>query len=175
MPICKKCGNSFPNRVTIDGRVRNVCKRKYCLECSPFDKHNTRQLEIDAQRGCICSRCGKHYKYHRRSGNSIKFCSSCLVYRRSRQKKKRAVQYKGGKCQICGYNRADEAFDFHHIDPSTKLFGIGSNYCRKWSDIQKELDKCILLCRNCHAELENGYVTWEDGLVGPGHRAYNSD
>ncbi len=65
----------------------------------------------------------------------------------------RAVEYKGGKCSICNYNKSMAALQFHHIDPTQKEFGIArSGISRAWEKIKKELDKCILLCANCHAE-----------------------
>jgi hypothetical protein len=45
MPECRKCGDYFPNHVKIEGKKRNLCKRKYCLKCSPFNKHNTKKIE----------------------------------------------------------------------------------------------------------------------------------
>lgn len=70
-----------------------------------------------------------------------------------RRLKERAVQYKGGKCQMCGYDRCMRALEFHHRDPSQKDFSIGANGTpRKWSVLKKELDKCTLLCANCHRE-----------------------
>ena len=72
---------------------------------------------------------------------------------KSRQKKKlMAIQYKGGKCQQCNYNKCIAALVFHHRDPLTKLFSIGDGNTRNWNIIKKELDKCDLLCSNCHAE-----------------------
>ena len=64
-----------------------------------------------------------------------------------------AVQYKGGKCELCGYDRCIEAFEFHHLDSSKKDFGISEKgYTRSWVRIKEELDKCQLLCANCHRE-----------------------
>ena len=42
--ICKNCENEFPYKVEIGGKVRNLQNRKYCLDCSPFGEHNTKQL-----------------------------------------------------------------------------------------------------------------------------------
>ena len=65
-----------------------------------------------------------------------------------------AVAYKGGKCNRCGYNRCIEALEFHHENPSQKDFNISSKgYTRSWERVQKELDKCVMLCANCHREL----------------------
>ena len=65
-----------------------------------------------------------------------------------------AVEYKGGKCERCGYSRCIEAFDFHHADPAKKDFGISNKgYTRSWKRVKSELDKCIMLCANCHREI----------------------
>ena len=88
------------------------------------------------------------------------------IYRRTetrREIKQKAVEYKGGCCEICSYNRCLAALTFHHRDPNEKDFGISDimNTVR-WSRIQKELDKCYLLCANCHAEVHNGVL---DGYI----------
>ena len=75
---------------------------------------------------------------------------------RARRKKIRhmSVEYKGGKCQQCGYNRCIDALEFHHIDPSKKDFNVSQRgYTRSWKRVVEELEKCIMLCANCHREL----------------------
>jgi len=77
------------------------------------------------------------------------------VARRRKKIKELAVAYKGGKCEICGYNRCIAALEFHHKDPTQKEFGIASKgYTRSWERVKAELDKCQLVCSNCHRELE---------------------
>ena len=66
--------------------------------------------------------------------------------------KRRAIEFLGGKCIKCGYDRCDRALGFHHRDPSKKDFQIGSGAPKSWSRIVKELKKCDLLCANCHLE-----------------------
>lgn len=82
-----------------------------------------------------------------------------------------AVDYKGGKCQICGYNRCIDALEFHHNDLSKKEFGISEKgYTRSWKSVMEELDKCIMICANCHREIHaklaasNGNVRVKSGL-----------
>ena len=68
-----------------------------------------------------------------------------------------AVEYKGGRCQVCGYDRCIEALEFHHLDPTQKDFGIShKGYTRSWEKVKEEVDKCILLCANCHREFHAG-------------------
>ena len=68
-----------------------------------------------------------------------------------------AREYKGGKCIICGYKRCQDALDFHHRDPKQKDFGLSvRGLTRSWTKIKKEIDKCVLVCANCHRELHAG-------------------
>ena len=68
-----------------------------------------------------------------------------------------SIEYKGGKCQICGYNRHQGALELHHLNSKTKEFGISDKgYTRSWEKVRAELDKCVLVCANCHRELEAG-------------------
>lgn len=72
-----------------------------------------------------------------------------------RRLKERAVAYLGGACRVCGYARCSSAFDFHHVDDRTKDFNISDR--RSWTEaLQRELDKCVLLCSNCHRETHAG-------------------
>lgn len=71
--------------------------------------------------------------------------------------KLKCVQHLGGKCESCGYNRCREALEFHHRNPSSKDFSISSAWIgRSWDAIERELDKCLLLCANCHREVHAG-------------------
>jgi len=74
----------------------------------------------------------------------------------ARRKKVRemAVEYKGSKCEKCRYDRCIDALEFHHIDPNQKDFTISSKgYTRSWERVKTELDKCMILCANCHREV----------------------
>ncbi len=72
------------------------------------------------------------------------------------RRKQELINYKGGKCQICGYDKVKflSAFSFHHRDPSQKEFGISSS-SKKIESLMAEVDKCDLLCVRCHAELHD--------------------
>ena len=71
-----------------------------------------------------------------------------------KRKKVELVEYKGGKCEKCGYSKCVNALEFHHLDPNEKDFGISG---KTWSleRLKKEVDKCILLCSNCHREIHS--------------------
>jgi len=79
------------------------------------------------------------------------------VQKRRKKVRQMAIDYKGGRCQLCGYNRCSEALEFHHLETTGKDFGISDRgYTRSWKKIKEELDKCILLCSNCHREVHSG-------------------
>jgi hypothetical protein len=104
---------------------------------------------------CEWHRCGKPL-----SGRQRRFCSSkCknrfYVSQRRKRLKELVVAYKGGKCVLCGYDRCVEALSFHHL--GDKEFGIGAKgYTRSWARVKAELDECLLVCQNCHAEIHAG-------------------
>jgi hypothetical protein len=79
------------------------------------------------------------------------------VKKRRKKLKQMSVALKGGRCQLCGYSRCIRALEFHHIDPDEKGFALSERgLTRSWTKIQEELAKTVLLCANCHREVEDG-------------------
>jgi len=79
------------------------------------------------------------------------------VAKRRRKIKRLAVEYLGGKCMVCGYNKCVGAMDFHHRGSNRKSFGIADKgYTRSWERVKAELNDCYLLCANCHREAHAG-------------------
>jgi len=72
---------------------------------------------------------------------------------RKLERKIKAVEMGGGKCQLCGYTKCIAAMDFHHLDPGSKDSNVKNLWGGKWKNIEKEIRKCQLLCANCHREL----------------------
>jgi hypothetical protein len=88
------------------------------------------------------------------------------VAARRRRLKAILVAEAGGGCTRCGYDRCVSALQFHHRDPAQKAFQLGSGgLTRSLERLRKEAGKCVLLCANCHAEVEAGFVT-ADALPG---------
>jgi len=67
-----------------------------------------------------------------------------------------AVRYKGGKCSLCQYGKCLRALEFHHLDPGEKDFDVSSRLGTSPEVLRRELDKCILVCSNCHREIHDG-------------------
>ncbi|MCX6792628.1 MAG: hypothetical protein NTY12_01250 [Candidatus Falkowbacteria bacterium] len=88
------------------------------------------------------------------------------VSRRRKVIRQTALKYKGDQCSICNYNKCFQALEFHHMESSKKDFGISaSGYTRSWKAIKEELDKCILLCANCHREVHEGITQLPQVIV----------
>ena len=65
-----------------------------------------------------------------------------------------ALEFLGGKCSRCGYAQCAEALEIHHLESNEKDFGISARgYTRSWKSVRAELEKCELLCANCHREV----------------------
>jgi hypothetical protein len=132
---CTKCGRDIESTTPKEMQGYNKPKRKrtQCYICSPYynKKSNKTPEEIE----------------------EMKAKSVDAVRKRRLKIKQMAVDYKGGKCEKCGYDKCIDALEFHHLNESEKEFGIGEKgHTRSWEDIKKELDKCVLLCANCHRE-----------------------
>lgn len=159
MKTCENCGKQFPNHIEIEGKVRNLQRRRYCIECSPFQLHNTRQLKDKEE---FCLNCGKKLE-----GNQTMYCSkSCKtkVLQYYETQKDRGVERKiylikqaGGCCCRCGYDQNLAALQFHHLNPLEKKFKLDARNLsnRTWRAVLAESEKCIVLCANCHFEEHN--------------------
>jgi hypothetical protein len=68
------------------------------------------------------------------------------------------VEEGGGCCAVCGYDRCIINLHFHHVDPTQKSFQVSSHIGRSLSAFRKEIAKCVLVCANCHGEIEAGLI-----------------
>lgn len=95
-----------------------------------------------------CSICGRTYEWIRSKGHTKTKCNSCMANLRRKKLKSKIVKFLGGKCIDCGFSKCIRALDVHHL--YAKDFNISGNHTRRWSVLEKELEKCVLLCSNCH-------------------------
>jgi transposase len=87
-------------------------------------------------------------------------CRSEWVSARRRRVKAALVEEAGGRCVLCGYDRCLAALEFHHVDPAQKAFAISrAGVTRSIDSARREAAKCVLVCANCHSELEAGAAT----------------
>ena len=108
-----------------------------------------------------CEICGQNFIPN---SPTRKYCYDCSPISKNGDKsstiialrqamKKQAVKLKGGKCERCGYDKSLYALSFHHKNQEEKSFGLSANgNVKSWNEYLKEVEKCELLCANCHAE-----------------------
>ena len=120
-----------------------------------------RRLASEAGTREITLRCSRHgmtrFRRRRAGGFRCVRCRSEAVARRRRQIKRILVDEAGGACKLCDYARCLPALEFHHLAPSEKQFSLSQRgVTRSIERARAEARKCVLLCANCHAEVEAG-------------------
>ena len=170
---CRKCGNSIPYSVVFENKRKSLQNRKFCLDCSPYGKHNTRKDDPSITTE-------PKNKPFREWSSDKKLLHTARVYRRGIERKEKLIEMAGGKCLRCGYSKCHRALSFHHRDPTNKKFGLSLNvlWGTAWDKIIEEFNKCDLLCIRCHLEIEdeltpineNSYRSIIKGLEHSGRR-----
>jgi hypothetical protein len=110
-----------------------------------------------------CTRHGR-IEFHLVSGGNgqkrwrCKRCMAEAVTRRHQKIKRILVEEAGGGCVVCGYDRCVVSLHFHHVDPTTKAFAITTATGKSLDAYRAEVKKCVLVCANCHGEIEVGLI-----------------
>ena len=156
---CESCGGLFPAKALIDGVLRDLHRRRFCLNCSPFGAHNTSKVAPgsvtdERVRGVRTRRLKSWSQYGRR---------------RRRQRKHDLVALFGGACIECGYVRTVAALEFHHRDASTKDFSI-AKFGGSQVKLLAEAAKCDLLCVNCHRKRHAAIAEYVDPAAAAARR-----
>jgi len=120
-------------------------RKRRCVSCESLVLSNRQYCD-----GCFENR--SHLWTDRKEANRF------YVKESRKRIKFKAVDYKGGSCVVCGYNKCLSALEFHHLEPSEKDFHLSHAATNTWSwdRIKIELDKCVLLCCRCHREIHAG-------------------
>ena len=109
-----------------------------------------------------CRRHGLVYHYRFKRGRSVRWsCRRCVgeaVTRRKQKIRRILIADAGGRCAICGYDRCVVNMHFHHVDPATKELNMTAEVVRSLEAFRAEARKCVLLCANCHGEVEAGLI-----------------
>lgn len=159
MKQCKKCGQNFPLTALVDGVRQKYYGRKYCLTCSPAGSKNSKKLCNYNNNSKLCSKCARwkdvsEFYFLRKRNLHSAYCKEChkgYVQDKRLKLKIEAINYKGNKCLDCSQQFIHQVYDFHHLDPAKKDFTVAELLDRlSWDEIKTELDKCVLLCANCH-------------------------
>lgn len=162
---CLQCAGTI--HIVGAERPSSARKRKFCGKSCAASYNNSIAIKRPRRRTCLvcnevitsdrkyCS--GKCKNLHAQLHPRARFNPAEAIFAWRHRVKLRAIQYKGGCCQVCGYNRCSRALTFHHLSPTHKNFNINGS-TRAWCLIKAELDKCLLLCANCHAEAHDGLL-----------------
>lgn len=118
----------------------------------------------------IKKECAKHgltsFVLEGRGYYRCKKCRSAAVSKRRKNVKQILVKEHGNCCKICGYDRCIDALEFHHLEKDKKSFGISQRGVTIAIDkAREEANKCILLCANCHREVESGIIELKAAIV----------
>ena len=143
--------------------------KKFGLKTKPT--YRTRKKEIIKNENGVelkvCPKCkyqkelNKNNFYISSNGKTHSWCKKCndvTAYKKQKELKQKCVDMKGGKCVFCGYNKYIGSLDFHHTNPNEKKYSISDLRTYSFDTLKIELDKCILVCRNCHGELHGGLI-----------------
>jgi 5-methylcytosine-specific restriction endonuclease McrA len=140
----------------------------------------SRRVEARAARERGLKRVELECRHHGRTefileGRGSYRCTQCrreAVIRWRRNAKLRLVEEAGSQCVLCGYDDFPGALHFHHLDPSTKSFGLAMRgLTRSIEKLRQEAAKCVLLCANCHAKVEWGVSNLQELLAHNGDLA----
>lgn len=141
--------------------TRGLAKVYNCSQTTIRYWLNKYELKTDPkskQISCRCCKCGEtdSKKFYGRKKRICGKCHNKETLKLGKEKRFKAIRWLGGKCVICSYNKYMCSLDIHHLDPDRK--DPNFNRWRGWSmeRIYKELKRCTLVCKNCHAALHNG-------------------
>ncbi len=161
-PLVEAGGSVAQIAVTV-GRSKTTV-RHWLREYGLSTQWAQRRRASEAGEGRLELRCPHHgvveFSRRRAGGYRCNRCRSEAVARRRRKVKRVLVQEAGGECILCGYTRCVAALHFHHLEPADKRFSLSHRgVTRSLAEARSEASKCILLCSNCHAEVEAGITT----------------
>jgi hypothetical protein len=121
----------------------------------------TRRCAVEVRR---CRRHGltefAYYSAGRKRGRRwcCKRCVGEAVTRRHQKLKRILVHEAGNRCAVCGYDRSLLNLHFHHVDPTTKEFEVNTSRGKSIAAYRQEAKKCVLVCANCHGEIEAALI-----------------
>ena len=133
----------------------------------PLVKNRGWPPDPNRKRPVRLQRCKRHgvveFAQYSRGPNKgfIWTCKRCVgeaVTRRKQKLKRILVEEAGGCCAICGYDRCIVNLGFHHVDPSKKSFAMSMAVGKSIARFREEAKKCVLVCANCHGEIEAGEI-----------------
>lgn len=142
---CEHCGEK--NMFSLEFHHKNTSEKEYTLNCLIDYRWSLIEKEIK-KCSLLCRNC--HANFHYNLNSSTYYTNNKKIF----------LEYKGvNGCEECGYDECNASLDFHHIDK--KSFNIGGitskfvNFEELSEIVENELNKCVVLCKNCHSKEQN--------------------
>ena len=164
---CVICGKEFESQKS----TKKYCSQE-CINASrrikwaegKADREQAKKDNPHQMPEKECLICNQKFRPKTPSANLRQCCYDCMpdgvqLHRTDFLNKLR--EKRGGKCVRCGYDTYLGALEFHHLDPSKKDFTLG-NADFRLKEAVEEINKCILICANCHREFHANYWDLED-------------
>lgn len=154
---CIHCGKEIPYKIKRNGKLYYLSSRKFCIECSPLNKRNTRSYIIKLNDDeSFCARCQKVKKinnfYKRKdNGKPFSYCISCqekVKKLKFEEKLEIIIQIFGNACYDCGIIYPTSVYNFYS---EGNIFSINKAKNMSLGRLKKELEGYIMLCKNCCA------------------------
>ncbi len=161
---------THPGRPTCseDTLVRHLCEPVFVRRPEPPTPRlrrtgRPRTVRETPENVRICRHHGAqlHYRCVQKTGYVRWRCRRCegeKVTRRKQKVRRILVDEAGGRCAVCGYDRCVVNLHFHHVDPTQKALRLSSHIGRSLTAFREEAKKCVLVCANCHGEIEAGLI-----------------
>lgn len=152
--------------------VRMLMKRYGLKSKAKAGQKTTRNSSVDVDGKLQCVRCRESFtadnfiKRKDRDNTYHSYCKACMnkdVSGRYVNLKSKLIKIMGDKCSRCDKSYSLSVYSFHHTEPEHKDFNLGDKRYNSVESVMKELDKCILVCQNCHAEIHHE-KNLEEGL-----------
>lgn len=148
------------------GSLRCVCEHMFVAQMEPWVQRTGRPPSQSRTRPIATRHCRIHgdweHGYYSAGNGTYRWrCKRCVadaVTRRHHKIKLTLIADHGGCCAICGYDRCPVSLQFHHVDPRTKSFRIAMSSGKSLARFREEASKCVLVCANCHGEIEAGLI-----------------
>lgn len=153
--------NYWKRTIPLDSFPHTIVKQ--CIECGEMKQCRWAATFLQTGQPEYRSRCIEcqrlRYKRIRLKKQAV---ITVQARRRRRDAKARYIEYLGGQCERCGYNKCQRALTFHHRNRADKELSLSQTLDWSWVKIKAELDKCELVCFNCHMEAEDEYERQKD-------------
>lgn len=151
-------GNQIGKKLGYTGTGIRYYMKKWKLSSNHLSIQDKTCYRTNTHKQCPkCSKIKELKEFVKRpNGNVYSYCKKCSnenTYSILKKHKLTLIQEFGGKCCKCGYNKNTSALEFHHTNPEHKDFNISNTKTTNINKLRKEVEKCILVCANCHREI----------------------